>query len=173
MITVKLDTAKKMFFDPNKVLKDMDKKTEKALGRGGAMIRQDARRLIKSAVVKRRGRLKKGQLRRTINRGSSKPGDPPFSQTGRLRENIFYFPIREFGHWNVVVGPVRLNNSTDAPHTLEFGGSTTVTKLTSQRRIEHRKVDIEARPYMAPALQSLLDRGKLPDQFRTAGVRGD
>ncbi|NUQ11337.1 MAG: hypothetical protein HUU26_03275, partial [Gemmatimonadaceae bacterium] len=117
-----------------------------ALSRAGAFIRQRA----KSSIRRRRG--------------ASRPGNPPHSHTGYLRNFIFfgYEPATE----SVVIGPVKLNQkNTEAPRTLEHGGTTVITEFRNGR-IVRRKVTIAPRRYMGPALDAEQDN--IPRQW--AGV---
>ena len=131
----KLIDVKKLFFDKAKVVRAVSKAARKTLNHIGGLIRLTARRSIKQAA----------------NHNSvSRPGKPPLSHTGLLKRFIMYAydPSKE----SVVVGPVLLGGrrGKDAPHTLEFGGS---TKVNSRRFGERRNVFIKARPYMYPALE--------------------
>lgn len=69
-------------------------------------------------------------------RGASRPGDPPNSHVGTLRNSI-EFLVRERA---VYIGPDRQTAVTDA---LEFGGMS---------RVGDRLAAIAKRPYMRPAL---------------------
>ncbi len=131
--------VKALFFNRPKVRRAVDRARRRALSRAGAFIRQRAR-----TSMRRR-------------RGSSRPGEPPHAHEGSLRRLLFfaYDPSAE----SVVVGPVGFRRS-DAPTTLEFGGAATVTRRRSRRDdkrvVESRRVRIEARPYMGPALRKEL-----------------
>jgi hypothetical protein len=146
--------VKDLFFDRPKVRRAVDRATRRALSKSGAFIRQRAR-----TSMRRR-------------RGSSAPGSPPHAHEGSLRRMLFfaYDPAPDGG--SVVVGPVGFRRS-EAPNTLEFGGAATVTRRRNgrggKRVVETRRVRIEARPYMGPAL-----RKELPNMPRTwaGSVRG-
>jgi hypothetical protein len=130
--------VKQLFFDSPKVLGAVDKGTRKVLSRFGAFVRRTTR----------------GSIRK--RKKTSAPGQPPTSHTGFLKRFIFFSfdPNRK----SVVIGPMRLNQkTTDAPHTLEYGGSTTLDK---------KKVNIRPRPYMGPAFEK--EKPKLPQMWKNA-----
>ena len=141
-----------LFFDRPRVQRTVDRARRRALSKAGAFIRQRAR-----TSMRRR-------------RGSSAPGSPPHAHEGSLRRLLFfaYDPSAD----SVVVGPVGFRRS-DAPNTLEFGGQATVTRRTpragGKRVVESRRVRIEARPYMGPALRKELPN--LPKPWASS-VRG-
>ena len=124
--------VKTLFFDSPAVIAAVDEATRKVLNRIGGMIRLTARRSIKKAPSRT---------------AVSKPGKPPFSHTGLLRNYIYYSfdPLSR----SVLVGPVALRaKGKDVPHTLEYSGRTKIkTKHGS------KNVHIAARPFMAPALK--------------------
>lgn len=102
---------------------------------------------------KRRVGIRQGALLRTIARRSirkrarpSRPGDPPRSKTGLLRNFIFYSwdPASQ----SVIVGAQRLSGKGlgQAPARLEHGDRN--------------------RPFMVPALQT--GKSKLPELWRGA-----
>lgn len=166
MLTMSVSRAKNLFFDRAFVIERIDAASRKAMSRGGAIVMRSARKSIKDAVVLARGRVKDGERRKVVERRTSKPGDPPFSQVGLLRDNILF--AFDPASRSVVVGPARLGKSTGAPETLEFGGTTVVERRRDGRR-EKATVRIAARPYMAPALAR--EASKLPEQLRNTVVR--
>ncbi|HBG25665.1 MAG TPA: hypothetical protein DDX75_01060 [Phycisphaerales bacterium] len=123
--------VKTLFFDSPAVLASVDSATRKVLNRIGGMIRLTARRSIKKAPS---------------HRSISKPGKPPFSHTGLLRNYIYYSFDPQSR--SVVIGPAALNaKGKNVPRTLEYSGTAKIkTKQGS------RNVHIAARPFMAPAL---------------------
>ena len=140
MINVRLSQIKATFFDRQAVLDATSRVERKVLSRFGAFVRTTAR----SSIRKRKK--------------PAPPGMPPSSHTGLLKRNIFfaYEPERK----NVVIGPIRLNaKHTDAPATLEHGGTTTIVRRRKGRKFV-QKVQIDARPYMGPAAEK--ERQKLP-----------
>jgi len=202
---ITLKAAKGNFFDRQGVINATAKDTQQALRRGGANLR----RIIKNSI-------KRPTKKRTV----SKPGDPPLSQTGRLKDFVFYyFEPSSTGPLNgtVWVGPVLINKANGAPEVLEFGGMATVgdrtrrrylggggeikvvtgppgrevkpgvfvqyAKLRSAAQVARaneinrqlfagRKVHIEARPYLGPALDRAVASGKLPEYWGRATIGG-
>ena len=143
---------KLIFFDSAKVLQAVDKAKRAVLAKAGAFVRQTAKTSIRA------------------KKGSAPPGRPPHSHTGLLRKFIFFGYDR--GTDSVVVGPAKLNRATEAPHVLEFGGQTTVERRRYRRgRVQkvRRRVTIDARPFMGPALEK--ERPKLPKRW-AGSVRG-
>ena len=124
---------KAIFFDRKAVRSAVDRTTRRVLSRFGAFVRRGA----KSSIRKRRR--------------ASAPGQPPSSHTGLLKKFIFFGYDRSAR--SVVIGPQRLNQKvSDAPHTLEYGGiSTVVEGLRGKRKKRH--VRIKARPFMGPAFE--------------------
>ena len=169
MLTMSVSKAKNLFFDRAFVIERIDAASRKAMSRGGAIVMRSARKSIKDGVVLARGRVKEGERRQVVERRTSKPGDPPFSQVGLLRDNILF--AFDPASRSVVVGPARLGKSTGAPETLEFGGTTVIERPPQRRdgRREKATVRIAARPYMAPALAR--EASKLPEQLRNTVVR--
>ncbi len=139
---------KDLFFDRQKVVRAVDKAKRQVLAKAGAFIRLTARRSLRTRA------------------GSAPPGQPPHSHTGLLKRFILfgYDP----GPDSVVVGPARINRTTDAPHTLEFGG-TTVVERGLKAKVRKRKVRIAPRPFMGPALEK--ERPNLPRPWANS-VRG-
>ena len=133
-----LDLRFKMFFNSPKVIASVERGTRRVLSRFGAFVRQRA----KSSIRKRKK--------------PSAPGSPPSSHSGLLKKFIWfsYEPNRR----SVVIGPARLsgNNRGDAPSLLEYGGTTTIRRRKSRRRVRR----IRARPYMGPAFEK--ERVRLP-----------
>lgn len=141
---------KSVFFDRPKVIRAVDRAKRQALSRGGAFIRQAARTSIRP------------------RKGTSTPGNPPFSHEGSLRRLILFG--YDAGSDSVVVGPVGFKRST-APNVLEFGGTTSIIRRRQGPRggLVRKQVRIAARSYMAPALER--ERPKLPALWRNS-VRG-
>ena len=133
---------KKMFFDSKQVVAATDKAARTVLSKIGAYIRREAKSSIRPGG-------KKGK--------TSLPGEPPRSQTGLLKRFLFFG--YDTSSQSVVVGPAKLGGikGKDAPHTLEYGGSTEATSFYTKNT---KRVTIAARPYMTPALNKNLP--KLP-----------
>ena len=166
MLTMSVSRAKNLFFDRAFVIERIDAASRKAMSRGGAIVMRSARKSIKDGVVLARGRVKEGERRQVAERRTSKPGDPPFSQTGFLRDYLLF--AFDPASRSVVVGPARRGRSSGAPETLEFGGTAVIERRRDGRR-EKATVRIAARPYMAPALAR--EASKLPEQLRNTVVR--
>ncbi|MEN6385311.1 MAG: hypothetical protein ABFD79_08930 [Phycisphaerales bacterium] len=119
--------VKTLFFDSPAVVQAVDSATRKVLNRIGGMIRLTARRSIKKA---------------STHNAVSKPGKPPLSHTGLLRNYIYYSFDPQAR--SVIVGPVALRaKGKNVPHTLEYSGTA---------KIRNKNIHIAARPYMTPAL---------------------
>jgi len=120
----------KLFFDKKAVRDKVDAGTRRVLSKFGAFVRRTAR----SSIRKREK--------------TSQPGSPPSSHTGLLKKFIFfgYEPAKR----SVVIGPVRLSQKGrgEAPHLLEYGGSTKV-----EHRGKRRRAKVRARPFMGPAFE--------------------
>jgi len=136
---------KKMFFDRPKVQRAADKAKRGVLSKAGAFIRQTARTSIRK------------------RKKASPPGNPPHSHVGLLKRFIFFGYDKQSE--SVVVGPAKLTNSTDAPHTLEFGGTTTVESRRRGKKTK-RRARIQKRPFMGPAMEKELP--KFPDLWRNS-----
>jgi len=126
--------AQGQFFTAQRVIEAMDAATRRVLSRFGAYVRRRAR----------------SSIRRGGKRGHpSKPGKPPKSWTGLLKNHIYFVfdPQQE----SVIIGPAKLNTGTEAPQVLEYGGTTNIeTKKQTVR------VKIKPRPYMRPAFEKEL-----------------
>lgn len=142
--------AKGNFFDRPKVIAAVDKARLKYLRTAGGKVRLTARRSIRNAPQKKLSEMtkeektffaiaqwkakKEGRSKPKRPRRSSPPGKPPFSQTGLLKQFIFFsFDPKTK---STVVGPAKLNSGSGAPERLEHGAD-----------------DLEARPFMRPALE--------------------
>jgi len=139
-IGFRIDQAKGLFFDRQKVQSAVSRAERRVLSKFGSFVRQDSKQRIR-----RRKR-------------SSSPGESPTNRTGLLKRHIYFVLSPETR--SVVIGPVLLNRSTGAPETLEHGGEIT----TETKRRQSIRVDIKARPFMGPAFQHELP--KLPALWR-------
>ena len=168
-INFKIDDVKGAFFDSKKV-EDSVSKVEKAnLSKAGAFIRRSAIFSIRSG------------------KGSSKPGQPPKSHSGILKK-FLYFAF-DFSSRSVVVGPALTNQTvanqravgTTIPGVLESGGQEALVEVQNPRdgqwwkrnsklRFQEgwpqrtRKINVAARPFMAPALQANM--AKIPGVWK-------
>jgi hypothetical protein len=138
---------KSMFFDRPKVVRAVNRSKRKVLSKAGAFIRTSARTSIRP------------------RKGTSRPGNPPFSHEGSLRRLILFG--YDAGSDSVVVGSVGFKRST-APNALEFGGKATVFRRV-RGQLVRQQVPIATRPYMTPALKR--EQHRLPALWRHS-VRG-
>jgi hypothetical protein len=106
-----------MFFDRQAVLSALGRAKARVLSRAGAFIQRRA----KSSIRKRKR--------------ASRPGEPPSSHVGTLR-NLIYFGFDTTSR-SVVVGPTPLGAVGTVPPTLEYGGPGPVRRNPRRR---HRKV---------------------------------
>lgn len=135
--------------DSKKVYRFMDRKERKLLSRMGAFVRTTARQSIKSGGKKNK---------------TSEPGEPPRSHT-KLIKRIF-FGVDSVSR-SVVVGPVvvpgaKSRGAVDL-EALEYGGSIIVAGESKKQ-----KVQIEARPFMRPALAKETTPEKISAMWRSA-----
>lgn len=171
MLDVNIEGAKSGFFDREKVVKAVDRKTRNVLAKFGAYVRIAAKhsiRPVSKAKLRKMGELRRAasQTRSPVKRRrlqqeleqlrretASAPGEPPKSITGLLRNHIYfvYEPVEK----SVIIGPARLNTPSPAPGVLEHGGTV---------NFRGRVVTIEPRPYMQPALVRELP--KLPAMWK-------
>lgn len=179
MITMK---AGQFFFDSKKVLRAVKPARRKALQDAAKFVRVSARSSIRKARRKKLSEMSPKERRRyqiavaiAKRRGkpkpkapfaSSKPGEPPRSQTGLLRKFLLY--AYDIQSESVVIGPAKINRATGAPETLEYGGATIVRRRKG--KTTRTRVKIAARPFMQPALEAELDN--IPEQWRGAVSRG-
>ena len=116
--------------------------------------------LAKASAGARRALMKQGAYLRTVAKRSistkpkpSRPGHPPRSVTGLLRDFlIFRF---DQSAQSIVVGPAFLSGSKvkpTIPEILETGG-VEMSMVRRGRGYQRRPVAIAPRPYMAPALE--------------------
>jgi len=149
---VRLKMAR-MFFDRPAVLGAVDKATRRVLSKFGAYVRRTARQSIRK------------------RKGISKPGHPPSSHTGLLKQFIFfaYEPNRR----SVVIGPEKLSGriGRKALPALEYGGESETRNLHwktiggQRRRVRtYQKIGIKARPFMRPAFAK--EEPQLPRLWR-------
>lgn len=144
LITIR--AARSNFFDRESVIAAAGAAQVRVLSKFGAFVRTRA----KSSIRKRKK--------------SSKPGQPPSSHLGLLKQFIFFSYDREAE--SVVIGPALINRSTNAPETLEHGGDTTIevhrfvsgAKYGNRVRYltQQKPIHVKARPFMGPALKAEL-----------------
>jgi len=153
VIGLDFHAVKGVFFDKQAVKDRVDEATRRNLATFGSWVRRSAQHLIRK------------------RKRPARPGQPPTSQTGLLKRFIFFaYDIEKRA---VVIGPVRLPSQTgEAPPALEYGGATTIRARVFRRRggqnrrvqKDVRKIDIQPRPYMGPALKQ--NESKLPAVWR-------
>ncbi|MGL6193668.1 MAG: hypothetical protein ACRC2T_02460 [Thermoguttaceae bacterium] len=120
---------KKYFFDRKTIRHRVDGRTRKVLSKFGSYVRKTARQSIRPSTR------------------TSQPGHPPFSHSGKLRQNIFF--IYEPHRRSVVIGPIIFSGKSGrALPALEYGGKTDLNNGEIIR--------IEARPFMGPAFERNL-----------------
>jgi hypothetical protein len=129
------------FFDRKAVLDRVGAGKARVLSKAGAFIRQRAKTLIRPAP-------KSGKDR------SAKPGDPPKSHVGLLRDRIFFALDQDTD--SVVIGPELLNSARKnrgtektVPLLLETGGSATTA--------QGKPANYHKFPYMQPAFDAEKD----------------
>lgn len=171
-----LKTTTKFFFDRERVIKAVGRKTASAMRHIGGTILKTAKRSIRKP---------------TKNKPHSKPGQPVRSGTGILKRTIFFeFEPRT---QTLIVGPkklpiksnVRPTNRRSVPELLEKGGKAQADKPTYIRvgnrkksrrmkqqiwkRIEAGSRTYRPRPTMALAYKKIV---KLPQLRKAFGVIG-
>lgn len=176
MIGLKINDAKKLFFDRALVMRSADRAARKVLSKFGAYVRTRARTSIRAGSL---SKMKKAWAKRTealkvkhppkrqelmeeyyrlAKEAASKPGEPPRSWGDRLLRKFILFVFEPFRR-SVVIGPAKLNGGTTAPEVLEYGG-----QAVAGYRGARRSVRIEPRPYMRPAFDRELP--KVPQMWR-------
>lgn len=138
MIHMRLRQAQEGFFDREKVLKAIDKKTANALGRFGAYTM----------------RIDRNSQRRR-KKGTAPAGQPPFAHSDDgIRDNTDFVYQETFASKSVVIGPILFNRSNpDMLRVMEEGGTLTVT-----RKGKTTTKNYPARPHTGPAFSKALDK---------------
>lgn len=113
-----------VFFDDRKILRLVNREERKKLSKFGAYVRQRAKTSIKPS------------------KWTSRPGRPPASHTGRLRQLIL-FGYSE-AQKTVAIGPILYRPLSLIPKLLEHGGR------------DRRGREYKARPFMRPAFDAEL-----------------
>ena len=136
MIGIRISDAKSLFFDRGAVLSPMAKAKRRALSRFGAFVRRASRSSIR----------KVGK-----NGAPAKPGQPPKSRTGLLKQHIYF--LYDAKNDSVIIGPAALSGTVSqsrlATETLEVGGSVT----------RDGQIYVYAKhPYMKPAYEKTLPK---------------
>ena len=128
--------TKNMFFDRKAVAGAVDRATRRVLSKFGAFVRTTAKHSIRK------------------RKAVSQPGSPPSSHVGLLRKLIYfgYDPARK----SVVIGPMPLHGTAEAPPLLEYGGRA----KRKNRKGKNVMASYRARPFMGPAFEA--EKPKLP-----------
>lgn len=137
---LKLDAAKRFFFDRKAVESAVDRGTKRALSKFGAFVRQRSRTSIRK------------------RKAVSEPGKPPSSHEGSLRKLILF--AFDPANKSVVIGPTAFGKG-EAPSLLEYGGTTSRRTRDGVQTLRYRP-----RPFMGPAFKAELP--KAPRLFKDA-----
>jgi hypothetical protein len=107
--------VQELFFDRTAVTGATDRTTRSVLSKFGAYVRRTA----------------KGSIRKA--KGPAKPGKPPHSHKGLLREFI-YFHYSPPNH-SVVIGPALFARSSNAQYIMEHGGTVRIRNRRRRKRV--------------------------------------
>lgn len=188
MLTLNIKTAKKFFFDRQKIIDRVGVDRARLLRNVGGYVSRTAARSMKKKGYARKPPKnmngKAGDRFRAEVRGevASPPGSPPFTHStdpkATLRKILFIYDTSKEA---MVVGPVALNQknafgmSGTVPALHEFGGTQTVKEkmvggkvwrpigkrgARSGQPTRRRKATYPARPFMAPAVKKTQSTGK-------------
>lgn len=141
MMLLKIEAAKKNFFDRGSVTDPAEKARRRVHSKLGAYVRQRARTSIRK------------------RKRASTPGSAPHSHVGLLRDLIFF--SNDEAARSVVIGPAALNRPTGATWLNEYGGTANI--MSHGKRLA---ANYPARPYMRPAFEAELP--KLSAMWRDA-----
>lgn len=142
------------FFDRPAVLKAVDRAERRQLARFGAFVRRAARQSIRRTKKK-----------------SSRPGRPPNTQTGLIKNAILFAYDPDAA--SVVIGPVRAKSDRRTGRVVTISRASGVWKLLEDGGIvrardtrtgKGRTMRYRPRPYMGPAFEKNLAR--MPDMLR-------
>jgi len=154
----RLKDLKAGFFDRRAIASALAPTERRVLGRFGGATKQTAKRSIRNAPKKLTKRS-----RGVVRHGTivSRPGDPPYSRTGLLKDHIYY--AFDMSRRSVVIGPAKLSgfHGEDVPHKLEHGGTVRLPRGGTGI--------LESRPYMRPAFDKQLQQ--LPRYWQEASAR--
>ncbi len=170
---------KKLFFDRPGMIKHKDRATTRFLVKAGAFVRRSARSAIRKS------------------KKSSAPGQPPRDKTKRLKGSILFGLDTVRGRPSVLIGPTKLDSKNKnvravrnpISEILEKGGEVEVHEeqhrdgtwhqirerrmplfLSANMQTRWRRVTVQARPYMLPALRS--NQAKFPGLWRGQFKKG-
>jgi hypothetical protein len=142
---------KDLFFDRAHMRQLLGEGAAEALSKIGAFVMTRARTSIRSSKY------------------SAKPGKPPRSHAGDLKNKIYFaFSGSETGQNSVVIGPLEYKKG-EAPGLLEFGGDVNrerrvFRRVNGKNKIVVRNATLHYRgnPFMAPALKAEVEAGTIP-----------
>lgn len=138
---------KGLTFQPKSISDPMERKSASILGRFGAYVRRDSRKLLKKSKKK----------------AVSQPGDPPVAHSEALR--LIFFDV-DRPRLSVIIGPIRLGGKIGlATRSMEEGGDMTFLGKRHGKRVTVRTT-VKARPFMRPAFDA--KKPKLPEMWRNA-----
>lgn len=160
---VKVKDVQSMFFD--RVFTKTQRAKKRALERAAAYIRNAARHSIKPAQ-KHTKKAQKQFSRDKRGEAYSRPGQPPLSKTGLLRQFLYYAYDPDTGGF--VVGPAKINRTLGAPKALEHGGPYLAMQRTGLGKWRVGTQRMEARPYMRPALLKAINAKKIDQEIKKA-----
>lgn len=166
--------AKAAFFNPNAILKGMDRAAARGLSKFGAFVRQSA----KTSIRYRKDPSAPGQppsAHRTVTRTKTnrKTGATKAQASSPLRDLIFFYYDRD--KKSVIIGPVIFPSARrkGTPERLEKGGSVAGFKRQPvagrpgrRGKLVRATLHYPARPFMSPAFNKELP--KLVGFFRNA-----
>lgn len=168
----------RFFFDREKVIEAIGKKEAKFLRHAGNYTKKVAKNSIKTKRKKKKeltaeerqryeeqllawkiaGSPKGQRPKPPITDEVSRPGRPPWSKTGLLKDHIY--AVADMTTRSATVGPALLNGTSgEAPAALEFGGTVFSERFKAA-------INIRPRPFMFPALRA--SQGKFPEMLRKA-----
>lgn len=129
--------VQRQFFNHTKVIRHLDRKTARVLGRFGGTVRKTAQFLM-----------------RTKNR-SARPGKPPYAHKKKLLKRLYFYSYDRQSK-SVVVGPVlfKPHASKMIPRLMEKGG-------IGYRRLRDGGIlpqKYKPHPYTAPAVAKTLPK---------------
>lgn len=183
-LQMNMKAVKRQFLDRQEVMNRFDKAALRGLNRFGATTRQISRRSMRVRKAKQNISEFDPELRKLLHESArqsgknkpdvspwplktSRPGQPPFARTRKLKDKIFY--IAERNKRSVVIGPQVWSGNDDAG-ALEHGGE--INKPAKQwvkfydggqakiRLVAKggRRVRLKPRPYMGPAYDHAVDK---------------
>ncbi len=143
---------KRLFFRPEKITDPLERAKQQRFSRFGYFTMRDARESIRKPGKGRvklgaQGRDKKGRFTRAkrLKAASSKPGSPPYNQTGLLKRFVYFGWDRAVR--SVVIGPAAFKSGGKVTQAIEHGGEA----VNNGVRLKYA-----ARPFVRPAFDRQL-----------------